>query len=299
MHPEWARAVRNQCAEHQIRFFFKQWGSWSPDSALANAEWTNAAYFESPSSKPIFPKEMERGERQTIRCNTADGLFLFHAAKGKTGNLLDMKQHHDHPFGKRIPQKETAEPLTTTEKKQLKQHEQVIRLGLQNFVAVGTALMEIRNGRLYRETHATFEEYVRSVFSLSRPHAYNLMDGAQVMRDLSSIEDIPLPTNEAQARELKYFKTPQERAEKWREVVATLGNQPLTAKSIRAAVRPTEPGKPREWTINDFRACILKLEAFVERIGVGENGSAVIGLLKQLVEKSEAGRSEHDPEAVQ
>lgn len=28
MHPGWARAVRDQCSDHGIAFFFKQWGEW-------------------------------------------------------------------------------------------------------------------------------------------------------------------------------------------------------------------------------------------------------------------------------
>jgi protein gp37 len=30
MHPEWARAVRDQCRQVGTAFFFKQWGAWSP-----------------------------------------------------------------------------------------------------------------------------------------------------------------------------------------------------------------------------------------------------------------------------
>ena len=31
MHPDWARALRDQCAEARVPFFFKQWGEWAPD----------------------------------------------------------------------------------------------------------------------------------------------------------------------------------------------------------------------------------------------------------------------------
>lgn len=31
MKPEWADAVRQQCAEQQVAFFFKQWGGWGAD----------------------------------------------------------------------------------------------------------------------------------------------------------------------------------------------------------------------------------------------------------------------------
>lgn len=30
MHPDWARAIRDQCVEAKVPFFFKQWGKWSP-----------------------------------------------------------------------------------------------------------------------------------------------------------------------------------------------------------------------------------------------------------------------------
>lgn len=30
MHPDWARSLRDQCAEADVSFFFKQWGEWGP-----------------------------------------------------------------------------------------------------------------------------------------------------------------------------------------------------------------------------------------------------------------------------
>ena len=60
--------------------------------------------------------------------------------------------------------------------------------------------------------------------------AYELIDGAQIMRDLFAIADISLPQNEGQARELRRLKSPEERCAKWKEVVASAGNDsPLTA----------------------------------------------------------------------
>ena len=31
MHPDWARALRDQCTTAGVAFFFKQWGEWAPD----------------------------------------------------------------------------------------------------------------------------------------------------------------------------------------------------------------------------------------------------------------------------
>jgi len=32
MHPDWARALRDQCADFDVPFLFKQWGEWVPDA---------------------------------------------------------------------------------------------------------------------------------------------------------------------------------------------------------------------------------------------------------------------------
>lgn len=30
MHPDWVRSLRDQCTSAGVKFFFKQWGDWSP-----------------------------------------------------------------------------------------------------------------------------------------------------------------------------------------------------------------------------------------------------------------------------
>lgn len=34
MHPDWARAIRDQCVETAVPFFFKQWGEWAPSNQI-------------------------------------------------------------------------------------------------------------------------------------------------------------------------------------------------------------------------------------------------------------------------
>ena len=101
------------------------------------------------------------------------------------------------------------------------------------------ALMEIRDSRLYREKFGTFEEYVQTVLSLVRSHAYHLIGSAQVVRDLSTIVDKEdLPLNEAQARVLVRLKTPEERIEAWQKVRDSAGDRPLTAKVVSEIIFP-------------------------------------------------------------
>jgi hypothetical protein len=90
--------------------------------------------------------------------------------------------------------------LTLTEQGRLAELEAVVERGLQTFVEVRTALMEIRNSRLYRATHPRFEDYLDERWGMSRSRGYRLMDAARVAELVSPIGDIP--ANEAQAREL-------------------------------------------------------------------------------------------------
>lgn len=75
----------------------------------------------------------------------------------------------------------TAEnKLTSTEKGELARHEKTIAEGLRTFKAVGLALVAIRDGRLYRDTHSTFEAYLASRWGISRGRAYQLVDAAKI-----------------------------------------------------------------------------------------------------------------------
>ena len=133
-------------------------------------------------------------------------------------------------------------PITLTEL------EQVIERGLAAFVEVGNALLRIRDDRLYRETHATFEDYCRERWGLSRPHAYRLMDAAATTEALSPIGDTP--RSESVARELAPLRSePDVLREAWVETVERHGPK-ATAAQTREVVRlrqvpPIVPLEPR------------------------------------------------------
>jgi protein gp37 len=44
MHPDWARGLRDQCAQASIPFFFKQWGEWAPTGYLVIGGTSRGAY---------------------------------------------------------------------------------------------------------------------------------------------------------------------------------------------------------------------------------------------------------------
>jgi hypothetical protein len=127
--------------------------------------------------------------------------------------------------------------------------ETVIEDGLQTFVDVGLALMEVRDRRLYRESgYPTFEKYCVGRWNFKRHYAHRLIDSAMTMKALvgSGLDDnmLPIgnaPSNEAQTRELAPLAKSEPEAARavWREVVdeAETTGEPVTAAKVRAAVQ--------------------------------------------------------------
>ena len=77
-----------------------------------------------------------------------------------------------------------------------------IEQGMASFLHVGRALSEINDRRLYRLLgFATFTDYARGRWDMSRAHAYRQMDAAQVVDVLARGGVEILPANEAHARE--------------------------------------------------------------------------------------------------
>lgn len=93
------------------------------------------------------------------------------------------------------------ECLAPVEYARLAELENTIEKGQQTFIEVGNALLEIRDTRLYRDTHSTFESYCRQRWGFERNYANKLVSAAEVVTLLEPM-GTTVPTNEAQAREL-------------------------------------------------------------------------------------------------
>jgi N6-adenosine-specific RNA methylase IME4 len=74
--------------------------------------------------------------------------------------------------------------LSVSERQELARLEQAIERGLQSFVEVARALLEIRALRLYRETHGTFEAYARERFGLAPRTVYGYIEAHGVLGNL-------------------------------------------------------------------------------------------------------------------
>ena len=124
--------------------------------------------------------------------------------------------------------------LRTSERERLQTCEDTIGRGLQTFVDVGGALLEIRENRLYRGTHRTFEDYCRERWGMSKPYATQVIGAAQVVGNLVAIATT-VPANEAQARPLTALPPDQQR-EAWTLAVETAPNGKVTAAHVQEVV---------------------------------------------------------------
>jgi hypothetical protein len=136
--------------------------------------------------------------------------------------------------------------MTPSEKRHLGALEKRIATGLQTFREVGAALLEIRDSRLYRETHTTFEAYCAERWALNRVRAYQLIDSAKVVSVLGDPAGL---RNESQARELAPLasENPEEAKRVWSEVQsrADQSHRPVTASLIRQVLtESTADGRP-------------------------------------------------------
>ncbi len=128
----------------------------------------------------------------------------------------------------------------------------IIEGGLRTFVEVGQALLEIRDARLYRQTHPTFEAYCKERWGMSDRHARRQIQAAEIALSFGPMG--PLLPSERHARELAPLKNrPDEMREAWMD--ASSNGEPTTQEvreivarkmGVHYSSETTEWSTPRE-----------------------------------------------------
>ncbi|WP_416235769.1 hypothetical protein [Nostoc sp. UHCC 0252] len=162
--------------------------------------------------------------------------------------------------------------LSAVEVEELTDEEQSDRLHLERRVEravfeAGKALMELRDRRLYRSTHSTFEEYCKDRFGFQRRHPYRLIEASAVFDNLMKMcpngtqtetessdaeiyssgtqteneEMCPigtqiLPTSERQVRPITKLE-PQQQWEVWQTAVEEAGGKVPSARVVGDVVQ--------------------------------------------------------------
>lgn len=190
-------------------------------------------------------------------------------------------------------------PLTPEQLETLAQCEVEIRESLRGFLTLGAALFKVQKGHLYSATHATFEDYCRERWQISSGHAYRLIAAAQVVEALLPIGNTPLPSNESQVRPLLEVDRDLVPAV-WKRVVANAGDQPITAKLVREAVKEivprSDPMQQRRrrcrstTNLGDLLYWIEKAKLFVER-GYQQDALNALDVIQQSIAGMAAGKA--------
>lgn len=138
---------------------------------------------------------------------------------------------------------EIAVSLTAAEVDLLGECEVVIERGMGVFIEVGSALMLVRDNKLYRAEFSTFEDYCLQRWELTDRHANHLIASARVLDELISGTIVPeiIPATESQARELApLLDDPDELRDVWQHAVERTEGRP-TAAAVRAIRMEREP----------------------------------------------------------
>lgn len=131
----------------------------------------------------------------------------------------------------------TVNQLSRSERSDFERLEGIIEHGLQTFVEVGSALLDIRNSRLYREEFKNFETYCRTRWQFSQTHANRLIAGAEVSSRLQI-----QPRNESVVRPLLSLP-PKLQSRVWNQAVKHASGSPekVTGRIVLQAVRSVRP----------------------------------------------------------
>lgn len=90
MHPDWARVLRDQCAEAGVPFLFKQWGEWAPRGPESMG-------YPLLEGVPRLRLTDAGQNGQDLATDGGNHVWMQRAGKKTTGRLLDGIQHDDYP----------------------------------------------------------------------------------------------------------------------------------------------------------------------------------------------------------
>jgi len=171
------------------------------------------------------------------------------------------------------------QPLTFDEQRDRENLERKIE---KSFFVAGQALKELRDRRLYRSTHISFESYCRDRFQFTRDSAYLKIAAADIYQNLEKTmpalptigrhqnDVFPLPTSERQLRHIaKASLEPAEQVEVWQAAVEVAEGKIPSGRIVKDIVdRIREKTKvPNPWRINEIAEITVKENLDLKGLG--------------------------------
>jgi hypothetical protein len=110
------------------------------------------------------------------------------------------------------------------------------------FFDVGRALLTIREGRLYRASHSSFEAYCHDRWGFGRSYASRVIGAAERLNLLPANCGVRRPTNEFQIRPFLKLE-PKAFPKAWQEATKRADNGKLTPDLVQAVIREISGGQ--------------------------------------------------------
>ncbi|MEO8391175.1 phage Gp37/Gp68 family protein [Polaromonas sp.] len=95
-HPDWYRALRDQCAAAAVPFLFKQWGEWGPTWLESHSHLPTLAPLDPAGEKAIAGTTVISGYYEDGRAHQ-ELLPVVKLGKKAAGRLLDGTEHNGFP----------------------------------------------------------------------------------------------------------------------------------------------------------------------------------------------------------
>ena len=92
MHPDWLRAIRDQCAAAGVPLFFKQWGEWLHQTEAINVCRDTVEFMPDGSARKVKNWIEFHGRLKT-------SVVMQRVGKSSAGRQIDGREHNNLPWG--------------------------------------------------------------------------------------------------------------------------------------------------------------------------------------------------------
>ena len=221
----------------------------------------------------------------------------------KLKELGDRVEHNDKDEWRVVKNIVPVRILSEAEKAERDSLERTVQ---QAFFVAGQALKALRDKKLYRETHATFESYVRDRFDYTRAAAYYLIKSSIVYENLQCQQFVDtnkstniLPTKESQCRPLAKL-SPERQIEVWQTAVDKAEGKVPSARIVKGIISQSSSdvdikAKPKDsemiyksgvgidYIVHLDEETYKLLESYQGRIGKATKNGAIRSLLDNAI----------------
>lgn len=97
MHPDWPAALRNQCSEADVPFFFKQWGEWAPDGGPCEDDTDPILNGTAPCAVWRNGGWQHHANGYNVPTEDLDKQWVYRVGKRRAGRALGPRTHNEMP----------------------------------------------------------------------------------------------------------------------------------------------------------------------------------------------------------